>query len=141
VRCLPYRRVIYVQVAADRPHHHLTGVQPDAHLQGDPMRALHLGGIMLHGLLHSQGRIAGPHRVVFMGNRRPEQGHNPIAHDLIHGALIAMHGGHHALQHRVEELPGLLRIAVSQDEFQRPLQVRKEHRDVLPLALQGTPGG
>ena len=52
-----------------------------------------------------------------------------------------MHGSHHALQHRVHELPSLLRVTVSQDEFQRPLQVRKEHGHLLALAFQGTPGG
>ena len=134
-------RVIQVQIIANGAYHHLAGVHPDAHLEGDPVGPLDLGRIVVHGLLHRQGRIAGPHGMIFMGNRRPEQGHNPIAHDLIHGAFIAMHGSHHALQHRVDELPGLLRVTVGQDEFQRPLQVRKEHRDLLALAFQGTTGG
>jgi hypothetical protein len=51
-----------------------------------------------------------------------------------------VHGGHEALQHRVEELPGLLRVAVGQ-EFHRALQIGKQHRDVLALAFEGTPGG
>ena len=53
VRCLPHRRVVHVQVAADRSHHHLASVQPDTHVDGYPMAALHLSGILLDGLLHT----------------------------------------------------------------------------------------
>ena len=49
-----------------------------------------------------------------MRDRRAKQGHDAIAHDLIHGALVAVHRRHHALQHGVEELPGLLGITVGQ---------------------------
>jgi hypothetical protein len=49
----------------------------------------------------------------------PKQRHNAIAHDLIHRAFIAMHGGHQALQHWIEELSRLLRITVS-EQFHRP---------------------
>jgi len=51
--------------------------------------------------------------MVFMGERRPKQDHDAIAHDLVHGPLVAVHRGHQALQHRVEELPRLLGIAIS----------------------------
>ena len=51
--------------------------------------------------------------MVFMGHGRAEQGHDAIAHDLVDRALVAVHGVHHALQHRVEELPGLFGIAVA----------------------------
>ena len=52
--------------------------------------------------------------MIFMRNRRPKQGHNAIAHDLVDGAFIAVHGRHHALQHRIEELPGVLGVAIGQ---------------------------
>ena len=39
-----------------------------------------------------QGRIAGAHRVIFMGDRCPEQGHDAVAHDLVDGSLVAVHG-------------------------------------------------
>ena len=71
-----------------------------------------------------------------MRDRRPEQCHDAVAHDLIHGALVVMHGGDHALQHRVEELPGLLGIAVGQ-QLHGALQVGKQHRDLLALAFEG----
>jgi hypothetical protein len=58
---------------------------------------------------------------------------------LIDRALIAMHGRHHALQHRIEELPGLFGIAVGQ-EFHGALEVRKQHGDLFALTFEGTAG-
>ena len=94
-----------MQIVADGPHHHLPRVQADPDLHLHPMRAAHLLAVAADRLLHGQRRIAGPYGVVFMRNRRPKQGHNAIAHDLVHGPFVAVHGRHHALQHRVEELP------------------------------------
>ena len=111
-------------------------LRPDAHLDRDPMRATHLLAVAAHGVLHGQRRIAGPHRMVLMGNRRPEQGHDAIAHDLIHGALVAVHRRHHAFEHRVEQLPRLLGVAVGQ-QLHRALQVGEQHRDLLALPFQG----
>jgi hypothetical protein len=72
-----------------------------------------------------------------MGNGGAEQRHNAITHHLVDGPLIAMHGRHHALQHRVEELPGLLGVAVGQ-QLHRAFEVRKQDGDELALAFQGT---
>ncbi len=55
-------------------------------------------------------------------------------------ALVAMHGRHHALQHRIEQLPRLLGIAVGQ-QFHGALEVGKQDRDLLALAFQGTARG
>ena len=70
-----------------------------------------------------------------MRQRRPKQRHNPITHDLIDRAFIAMDGGHHPLQHRVEELAGLLRVAVGQ-QFHRALQIGEQHGDLLALPFE-----
>ena len=113
VRGLAHRRVVHVQVVANGPHHHLAGVEPDADLQRQAVRAAHLLGVAAHGGLHGQGGVAGAHGVVFVGKRRPEQGHDAIAQHLVHRALVAVHGVHHALQRRVEELLGVFRIAVA----------------------------
>jgi hypothetical protein len=43
-----------------------------------------------------------------------EQRHNPIAHHLIDGPLIAVDRRHHAFQHRAEELAVLLGVAIGQ---------------------------
>src|SRR5215510_13394624 len=77
--------------------------------------------------------------MVFMGDGGAEQRHDAVAHDLVDRPLVAVHRCHHAFQHGIEELPGLLGITVSQ-QFHRALQVRKQHRDLLALAFQGTAG-
>ena len=74
--------------------------------------------------------------MILMGDRRPEEGHDAVAHDLVDGAFVAVHGRHHALEHRVEELPRLLGIAVGQ-QLHGAFEVGEQHRDLLALAFQG----
>ena len=47
-----------------------------------------------------------------------------------------VHGSHHALQHRVEEPPRFLGIAVGQ-QLHGAFEVGKQHGDLLALASQG----
>jgi hypothetical protein len=89
--------------------------------------------------LHPQCCIARPHGVILVGQRRPEQRHDPVAHHLVDGALVAVDGLHHAFEHRVEELPRLLGIAVGQ-QLHRALQVGKQHGDLFALAFEGRLG-
>jgi len=51
-----------------------------------------------------------------------------------------VYGGHHALQHGIEELPRLLRVAIG-EKFHRALQVREQHRDLFALTFERTAGG
>src|SRR5262249_38331516 len=109
------------------------------------MRALYLSGVLLHGLLHAQGGIAGAHGVVLMRQRCPKQGHDAIAHDLIDSAFVLVHGRQHAVENWVEQLPRLLRVAHRHAAPQAPAVVRarrdtegsSRHRDVT---IQATPG-
>ena len=48
-----------------------------------------------------------------------------------------MDGLHHSLQHGIEDLAGLLGIAVRQ-QLHRALEVGEEDRDLLPFAFEGT---
>jgi hypothetical protein len=74
--------------------------------------------------------------MILMGERRPEQGHDPIAQHLIHRPLVPVHGGHHPLQHRVEELACFFGIAVGQ-QLHGALEVGEEYGDLLALAFEG----
>ena len=73
--------------------------------------------------------------MVLVGDGCPEQCHDPVAHHLIHGPLVAVNRLHHALEHRVEEFARLLGIAVGQ-ELHRALEVREQHGHLLALAFQ-----
>ena len=139
VRRLADGRVIHVQIIANGAHHHLTSVEPDTDLHRQPLRAPHLLSIALHGRLHGQRRIAGPRGVVLMRHRRPKQGHNAIAQHLVHGAFVAVHGLHHQVQGRVEEVPGRFRVEAG-NQLRRAFDIGKQHGDLLALAFQGSAG-
>jgi hypothetical protein len=75
-----------------------------------------------------------------VGNGGTEQGHDAVPQHLIHRALEAVHGGHHALQGRIEELLRGFGIEAT-DEFCGVLEVGKEHGDLFALAFQSGAGG
>jgi hypothetical protein len=140
VRRLPHGRVIHAQVAADRADHDLPGIEPDADLDLDAQAPAHLVRVAPESLLHPERGVARAHGVVFVGNRRAEQRHDAVTHDLVHGALVAMHGFHHEFEDGVEDIARLLGVAI-REQLHRALEVGEEHGHLLPLALQGSPGG
>jgi hypothetical protein len=71
------------------------------------------------------------------GQRRPEQGHDAIPHDLIHRAFVLVHGRHHAIEDRIEQVPRLLGVTVGQ-QFHGAFEVGKQHGHLLALTFQGT---
>ena len=140
MRRLADRRVVHVQIVADGADDDLAGIQPDADLDHGRLRAAHLLRVLLHALLHPERRVARPHRVILVGEGRAEEGHDPVAHHLVHGALVAVDGLHHVLEHGIEELARLLGIAVG-EQLHRALEVGEEHGDLLALALERRLGG
>jgi hypothetical protein len=78
--------------------------------------------------------------VVLVGQRGAEQRHDPVAHDLIDGPLVAVDGLHHELEDGVEEFPRLLGVTVG-EQLHRALEVGEEDRDLLALALESGLGG
>jgi hypothetical protein len=73
--------------------------------------------------------------MVFMGDGSPKQGHDAIPHDLVDGAFVAVHRGHHAFEDGVEEVAGFFGVAVGQ-QLHRAFEIGKEHRDLLALAFE-----
>ena len=136
VRRLSDGRVIHVQVVIDGAHHDLAGVQSDADLHVQPLSPSQPLRVGADGLLHAHGRPAGAHGVVLVRQRRPEQRHDAVAHDLVHRALVAMHRFHHPLEDRVEQPPRFLGIAIG-EQLHRSFEVGEEHGDLLALALEG----
>jgi hypothetical protein len=78
--------------------------------------------------------------VILVGQRRAEERHDPVAHHLVHRALVAVDGFHHPLEDGIEELARLLGVAVG-EQLHRALEVGEEHRDLLALAFEGGLGG
>jgi hypothetical protein len=73
--------------------------------------------------------------MVLVGDGRAEECHDPIAHDLVDSALVAMDGLHHQLEHWIKNLTGFLGIAAG-EQLHRGRQISEQDRDLLALALE-----
>src|SRR5207244_889018 len=140
MRGLTDRGVVHVQIAVYGADDDLARVEPDADLHIDALAPAQLVGIPADRLLHAQRRVARAHRVILVGDRRAEERHDPVAHDLVDRALVAVDRLHHPLEDGVEDPARLFRIAVG-EELHRALDVGEEHGHQLALALElGTRG-
>jgi hypothetical protein len=92
------------------------------------------------GLLDGQRRLARLHGLIIIGEGGAKESHAAVAHDLVHAALVILHGRHQALEPRVEERLRLFGGAVSQ-HFHGPREVGEEHADPRALPFQGVPQG
>jgi hypothetical protein len=136
MRRLADRGIVHVQIRPDGTYDHLARVEPHADLDGHALRAEDLLRIPCDALLHPQRRVTRPDGMILVGEGRAEEGHDPVAHDLIHRALVAVDGLHHQLEDGVEELSRLLRVTAG-EQLHRALEVGEEDRDLLTLAFQG----
>ena len=136
MRRLADRGVIHVKVIADRPHHHLSGVQTDPNVDERALAPAQLLGVALDRLLHAQGGVTRPQAVVFESEGCSEQRHDSVAHHLVYGPLVTVDGLHHPFKHRIKDLAGLFGIAVGK-QLHRALEVGEEHGHLLALALEG----
>ena len=136
---LAHGAVLDVEVAADRAHDDVAGVEAHADLHVDALPPPQLVGVAADRALHAQRRVAGAHGVVLVGDGRAEQGHDAVAHHLVDRALVAMDRLHHALEHGIEEGARVLGVAIGQ-ELERALEVGEEHGDLLALAGQRRAG-
>ena len=73
--------------------------------------------------------------MVLVGDRSAEEGHDAVAHDLVHGAFKAVDRVHHSLEHGVEDPAGHFWVAVG-EELHRALQVGEEDRHLLALTFE-----
>jgi hypothetical protein len=130
-----HRRVADGQIVVDRSDHNFTRVEADP--KPDRPRRIVRGALRSpapYRVLHVERGATRPERMVLMGDRRAEDGHDPIAQHLVHGALIGMHGIDHDLLERIEQPAGLLRIQVP-DELGRALDVGEQDGDLFALSL------
>jgi hypothetical protein len=102
-------RVVHAQIAADGADYHQPGVDSLAGPEGDPARR-ELALVALERARDAQRRVHGPARVVLVGDGRAEQRHDPVAQELVHRALVAVHLGQHELEGPAHELVHLLGV-------------------------------
>jgi hypothetical protein len=77
--------------------------------------------------------------MILVGDRRAEEGHDAVAHNPVHGPLVALDRLDHAFEHGIEELLRLLGVAVS-NQVHRTLDVGEQHGDQLALTLKSCSG-
>ena len=87
-----------------------------------------------------QRRVAGAPGVVLVGDRRPEQGHDPVAGELVDRALEAVDALAEDREEAVHDPPPLLGVALL-GELHRAHHVGEQHRHLLALALEGGAAG
>jgi len=93
-----HRHIVGMQIVlTNRTHHDFSRVDTNAQLQGDTAFEPGLVGMLTHLLLHPERRIQRTLRMVFVRDRRTEQGKDPVAQRLGYIAVIAMHRIHHQL--------------------------------------------
>ena len=84
--------------------------------------------------------MAGAPGVVLVGDRRPEQRHDPVPGELVDGALEAVHARAQDREEAIHDPPPLLGVALL-GELHRAHHIREQHRHLLALALQGGAAG
>jgi hypothetical protein len=126
--------IVHVEIAPDRPDDDFTGVQADPNVERYPVAFLDLLRVLRDCLLHPQSRVASAYCMVLLGERRAEERHDAVAHDLVDGALVAVDGLHHVFENGIEEPASLLWVAVG-EKLHRALQVSKEDCDLLALTF------
>jgi hypothetical protein len=104
MRGVPDRGVIHPQVVANATYHDEPGVESQAQLQCDPVLNAQLVTIAIDRFSDCQGGLHSPEGMVLQGHRGPKECHQPITQELIHRALIAMHGISHEPQDAVHDL-------------------------------------
>ena len=102
---------------------------------GHSVRAEDRLRVLLHRLLHPERGIAGPHRVVLVGDGRPEKRHDAVAHHLVHGAVVVMDGVHHQLRTGSRSLRASSGSRSASNSID-PFEVGEEHRDLLAFPFQ-----
>jgi hypothetical protein len=103
-------------IIPDRTYYDLTAVEADPNMQGNPLGPLELRGIVFHRGLHGKSGVTGAQGVVLVGDGGAKEGHDAVAQHLVHRALVAVHGRHHVLERRVQEVLGGFGIKVA-DQF------------------------
>lgn len=83
-------RVVHAKVVADLSNDDGARVQPDTDPELDAALSLKLLGQSADRLLDRERRFDGSERMVFERDRRAEQCHEPVAEELVDGAVIAV---------------------------------------------------
>jgi hypothetical protein len=125
-------RGVACAAGADVTGNHQTRIQPDPHLQGDPVTVFDLSGQPLGVLLNVQRRHTGPKSVILQRRRSPEHGHDPITGELIDRAAVALHHHRSGVDQLGHDLAQPLRTH-RRGDVHRAHHIGEQHRHLLVL--------
>ena len=129
-------RVLEALVVADGARDDLARVDSHAHQEAQALRAAQLarvGGELVAQVQRGQAR---PACVVLVRDRGAEQGHDPVAGELVDRPFVAVDAFAEDREEPVHDPPPLLRIQRG-GEVHRLLDVGEQDRDLLALAARG----
>ena len=119
---------------ADRAGDDLAGVDPDPGREVEPLGAAQLGRVLGDVVEHLQGGVTGAPRVVLVRDRGAEDRHDPVAGELVDGALEAGDGLGQQREEALHDLAPLLRVLLL-GQVHRAADVGEQDRDLLALGV------
>ena len=126
---------IEAQVLTDPGDHHLAGVESETGVQVDTVRGAQFLGIGGDCVDEVPGGVTGPPRVILLGDRRPEERHDPVAGELVHRAAEPTDPLSVDLHEAGHDLGPYLGVHVLL-EIHGALHVGEEDGDLLALTLR-----
>ena len=120
--------------SADCAGDDLARVDPDPGREVEAGAAAQLGRVLGDVVEHLQSRVTGAPRVILVGDRGAEDGHDPVTGELVDGSLKALHRVGQDREEALHDLAPLLRV-LPLGEVHRAAHVGEEHRYLLALAV------
>ena len=123
-RCLQPTGAVDRRSDRDEPHaaslveradHHLAGVDAHAHVQGDPVAALHVGVEHLEVAHHRQGRAHRTVGVVLVGAAQAVHRHHRVADELLDDAALVLDRPLPAGEVGADDLAGVLGVELPRE--------------------------
>src|SRR5262249_19428432 len=115
-------------------------VNTNTHLQAESTLALEGLGHVTNRVLNAQSGVHGPAGTIFVGERRTEEGHDPVARVLIDRPLEAVYLGGGTPEAGVNDRMHACGIEL-RGEGGQARHVREQHCHLFPLAFESTAGG
>ena len=101
---VPKRGGIDAQILAHPANDRLPGVEPDTHVEVHTLRLAQPVGVGADGPGHVPGRMAGTTGVILLGEGGAEEGHDPVACELVDSAAEAAHSVGEDVHEAVDDL-------------------------------------
>ncbi len=132
---LSLRGIVHPQVVTDGGDHDFAGVETHPHCEVELLSQTQLVRVAAQRAGEVQRGVTGALRVVLVGDRCPEQGHDAVAGELVDRPFEAMDALAQDGKELIEDAMPPFRVDPP-GELHRLLDVGKQNRDLLAFAVQ-----